>query len=293
MKIYIIPVEKQFQPNGISHSYPQYNSQYGVEQDIIEYIRNNNLETNQPENADWFYLPIFWTRWHVNHGYAKTGVIELQNYINSLNYNFDKVFTICQYDDGVIVNLKGAKVFLSSRKTNEGIDIPLLARELSEIVDLSTLPKIQERKIFASFAGVFRNHPIREKMASSLAGIKDVLLYDGNYGTEHFINLMANSKIALCPRGYGGSSFRFYEAMQLGAIPFLIGDIDTRPFKNYIDWDSCSLYLETPNMIKPFLENITDEKLDKLSENLPKVWDKIKYGSWGKYVIKEIENGIR
>ena len=104
---------------------------------------------------------------------------------------------------------------------------------------------------------------------------------------------MANSKIALCPRGYGGSSFRFYEAMQLGAIPFLIGDIDTRPFKNYIDWDSCSLYLETPNMIKPFLENITDEKLDKLSENLPKVWDKIKYGSWGKYVIKEIENGIR
>lgn len=283
MKIYIQPIDKEFQPDGIIQPYPQYNSQYGVEQDMIAYLEKHNITTPNKEEADWVYLPIFWTRWHVNHGWSSWGRDILQNYVNSLNLNYDKVFTVCQYDDGPISDLKTATVFLSSRKTDRGIDIPLLASPLQR------KKQWKDKTILASFSGIFSTHPFRQKMADSLKDTKNVFLYNGNYGTEHFVNLMENSQIALCPRGYGGSSFRFYEAMQLGAIPFLIGDIDTRPFKEYINWEACSFYLDDPNRTGEFLENIDISKLEEMSRNTLDTWDKIKYGEWCNYVIRRLE----
>lgn len=282
MKIYIHPINKEFQPDGIAHPYPQYNSQYGVEQDILDYLQRHNLTTLDKNNADWIYLPIFWTRWHVNHSWSSWGRDILQDYVDSLNLEYDKVFTVCQYDDGPIVDLKAATIFLSSRKTEKGIDIPLLASPLER------KKQWKDKTILASFAGIFSTHPFRQIMANSLKDNKNVALYNGNYGTEHFVNLMENSQIALCPRGYGGSSFRFYEAMQFGTIPFLIGDIDTRPFKQYIDWNSCSFYLDDPNKTKEFLENIDTSKLEEMSRNALDTWDKIKYGEWCKYALKEL-----
>ena len=282
MKIYIQPVEKDFQPDGIAQPYPQYNSQYGVEQDILIYLKEHNLTTLDMRESNWIYLPIFWTRWHVNHGWSSWGRDILQNYVNSLNLDYDKVFTVCQYDDGPISDLKTATIFLSSRKTDRGIDIPLLASPLQR------KKQWKDKTILASFSGIFSTHPFRQKMADSLKDTKNVFLYNGNYGAEHFINLMENSQIALCPRGYGGSSFRFYEAMQLGAIPFLIGDIDTRPFKQFIDWDSCSFYLDNPDKTAEFLKNIDSSKLEAMSNNLVEVWEKIKYGKWCEYAIAQL-----
>lgn len=283
MKVYIQPVIKDFQPDGIAQPYPQYNSQYGVEQDMVEYLNSHNLTTPNKEDADWIYLPIFWTRWHVNHTWSSWGRDILQNYVNSLEIGDGKnVFTVCQYDDGPIANIGNATTFLSSRKTAYGIDIPLLASPLQ------TTKKWADKYIFASFSGLFSTHTMRYRMANSLRDSQDVFLYDGNYGTEHFITLMENSQIALCPRGYGGSSFRFYEAMQLGAIPFLIGDIDTRPFKQFIDWDSCSFYLDNPDKTAEFLKNIDTSKLEAMSNNLVEVWEKIKYGKWCEYAIAQL-----
>lgn len=282
MKIYIQPVDKKFQPEGIPQVYPRYNSQYGVEQDIVAYLEKSNLLVSNKNEADWIYLPIFWTRWHINNDYGKNNLDILKNYIYSLNLDFKKVFTVCQYDDGPIVDLQDAKIFLSSRKTKEGIDIPLLATPFS----IST--KWEDKILFASFSGRIFTHPFRSRMAKSLSGYPNAKLYNGDYGTEHFTNLMSKSKIALCPRGYGGGSFRFYEAMQFGAIPLLIGDIDTRPFKKYIDWDSCSFYLENPDKAREFLERIDTSKLEEMSKNTLVVWGKIKYGEWCNYVFREL-----
>lgn len=282
MKIYIQPVNKEFQPEGIANPYPQYNNQFGVEQDILVYLKKNNFTIEDKEKADWIYLPIFWTRWHVNHGWSSWGRDILQSYVNSLNLDFKKTFTVCQYDDGPIADLQEAVIFLSSRKTEKGIDIPLLASPIR------TTLKWEDKDVLASFSGIYKNHPFRERMAKSLSGEKNIFLYNGNYGTEHFMSLMERSKIALCPRGYGGSSFRFYEAMQLGSVPVLIGDIDIRPFKKYIYWDSCSFYLDNPDKTKDFLKNISNENLEAKNRNLSVVWNEIKYGSWCKYLIKEL-----
>lgn len=284
MKVYIQAVSEEFQPDAIAQPYPQYNSQYGVEQDIVVYLEEHKLTTDNIQDADWIYLPIFWTRWHVNHGWSVWGRDILQKYVDSLNLDTNKVFTVCQYDDGPIADLGNATVFLSSRKTDKGIDIPLLASPLERH------NRWEDKNIFASFSGSSRTHPFRHRIWQSIMvrGTPNVPLYDGNYGTDHFIKLMEYSQIALCPRGYGGSSFRFYEAMQFGTVPFLIGDIDTRPFKQFIDWKSCSFYLDNPDHTGEFLEAVDQIELKKMSEKLPEAWEKIKYGKWCEYAIKQL-----
>jgi len=52
-----------------------------------------------------------------------------------------------------------------------------------------------------------------------------------------FINTTIDSKFALAPRGYGRSSFRFFEIFQLGTIPVYIwNDVNWLPFQDTIDY---------------------------------------------------------
>jgi hypothetical protein len=55
-------------------------------------------------------------------------------------------------------------------------------------------------------------------------------------GTQHnikpdtsYVSRLTSSKIALCPRGVGNSSYRIYEALRCGAIPLIIADDWIRP----------------------------------------------------------------
>jgi hypothetical protein len=101
---------------------------------------------------------------------------------------------------------------------------------------------------------------------------------------------MLRSYIALCPRGYGGSSFRFYEAMQLGVVPLLIGDIDTRPFKPFLDWDHLSLYARSVDKALGVLDSYTTDELLQFGERARRVWkERLTFGKWCRYVFKELE----
>jgi len=285
MKIYILPVNQSTQPSRQNNIYPAHNDDYGVEQDFFEFLcRNPKLLTDRVEEADWHYLPIYWTRWLVNHDYGKLGNNELQQYVDKALISPRKTFTICQYDDGPVVNLHGTTVLLSSRKTKVGIDIPLLS-------SAHKIPLFKPRKKYlASFIGRVSTHKIRAKISNIISGNDKCLFIDGDIGTKKYVSLMLKSYVALCPRGYGGSSFRFYESMQLGLIPFLIGDIDTRPFKKYIEWDKFSFYTDHPKKIMEIINKYADKELQEMGKIAKEVWDKdLSYQKWCNFVLKELE----
>ncbi|MCO6459031.1 MAG: exostosin family protein [Pirellulaceae bacterium] len=58
---------------------------------------------------------------------------------------------------------------------------------------------------------------------------------------EQFQQVLARSRFALCPRGTGPSTLRFWEALQAGAVPVLISDAMRLP-AGY-DWRRCILRL--------------------------------------------------
>ncbi len=289
MKIFIIPIDKRFRPKKQRFRYPKHNSDYGVEQDFYEYIsKKHDVLTKNENEADWHYLPIFWTRWHLNHEYGKSGLEELQIEINKKIINPEKTFIICQYDDGPIVDLGCSLKFLSSRKSSDGIDIPLLSSKHKE-------PFFKKRKKYiASFTGRIGTHQIRKHMVDDLLNKDEFFIRDGNFSANFFVKKVLESYISLCPRGYGGSSFRFFESMQLGVVPMLIGDIDTRPFKKFIDWNNISFYAESTENLSGFLKSLDKENLLFMSKNAKKIYEEnLAYGKWCEFVLKELNERLK
>jgi hypothetical protein len=285
MKIYIIPIEEKFRPKKQGFKYPIHNKDYGVEQDFYKYLTNNKeILTNNPNKADWHYLSVFWTRWHLNHNYGKEGLSDLQNEVNKKITDSSKTFTICQYDDGPLADLEKATLFLASRKSESGIDIPLLSSPHCMPIFKKT------KKYLASFVGRISTHELRIKMSEVLSKEKDILIKDGDFGPRYFINKILRSYISLCPRGYGGSSFRFFESMQLGVVPLLIGEPDTRPFKKFINWDIISLYSKNTDNLKNIILPRRQEELVKMGKEAKEVYENnLTYQKWCPYVIKELE----
>lgn len=261
IKIFVLQVSPSARPGSQPFIYPRHNSDFGVEQDFHLFLSNNEklFLVDNPADADFHYLPVYWTRWHLNHNYGSVGLGELQDKVNDAIIDENKTFTVCQYDDGPVCDLGNSIVFLSSRKGLSGFDIPLLCASHDDKYK-SPGNFFQPKKHTATFVGRLSTHEIRKLMANRLCCDTEVCIFDGDFGTEFFAATTASSFVALCPRGYGGSSFRFFEAMSIGVVPFLIGDIDTRPFKDWLPWDRISFYTDSVDQVRLTLR---DHSLDE------------------------------
>lgn len=289
MKIFVLPIHKAAQPRSQGFSYPRHNNDYGVEQDFLRYLSADQaLMATSPEEADWHYLPVFWTRWHLNHNYGKDGNKELQSYVDSAILDDTRTFTVCQYDDGPLVNVGKTVQFLASRKTEQGIDIPLLCNPHRK-------PFIKPKKKYrASFVGRLGTHPLRKEMAKVLQGRPDILIRDGDIGTRAFVKTVLQSCLALSPRGYGGSSFRMFEAMQLGVAPVLIGDIDTRPFKRSLPWNDASIFVNGVETLNAALDEKSEIDLIEMGLRAAELYrNHLTYQKWCPYVLKELQKELR
>ena len=132
---------------------------------------------------------------------------------------------------------------------------------------------------------------MRYDMARVLGKHEFIDIQDGQWGTPYFTHQMLESHVALCPRGYGGSSFRFYEAMSLGVCPMLIGDIDNRPFKKWIDWDRVSAYARAPEEAEGILEATAPDEWLRRGERAREAYERdLAFGKWCRYVLKELED---
>jgi len=283
MKIYILPIHNDFRPQ---HGFiaPAHNLDYGIENDFECWLREHpEYITWDANEADYHYLPIYWNRYYCQYWGEHTD--ELQAEILKLVSRDKPTFTICEYDPQVMqphLDLCNMTIFTASRQGEKGIDIPLLCSPHQEI------PLPDNRCYLASFMGKFETSDYRGKIQERINHRPDVILFPG-MGTKAYAELMANSEIALAPRGHGGQSFRFYEAMQFETVPFLIGDLDTRPFKKWIDWDACSLYTGDVNEIESIMDSGRDWRT--MGREARRLWqDELHYGKWEKYVIKVLSN---
>lgn len=285
LRIFKIPLPPDLMPMKAPFRYPSYSKDWGVEQDFLEYLERSDYLTKNQATASHHYLPIFWTRYWVQKNYGRSGVSELNLYLKSLELDQDKLFTICQYDDGPLIDLAfGKGLYLSSRKTESlGIDIPLIA---------SNLPKLwtrKSKKYLMSFAGRFDTHPIRMDLKSAAVGNINVHIAHGQLNSRQFAAMLQKSLVVLCPRGYGGSSFRFYEAMQAGSVPCLIGDIDTRAFKSQIPWEKISFYFKTPRQAINTIEKMDAGLLEEMGLLAQKYYSqRLKLGRWNDLLINDL-----
>jgi hypothetical protein len=285
-KIFLLRISQELQPRRQSFSYPSHNRDYGIEQDFLAYLkRHPELLASSADEADWHYLPAFWTRWHLNNDYGRQRRDLLQSLVSGALLDDSKTFTVCQYDDGPLVPLGRAIVYLGSRKTDAGRDAPLLCTRHKR-------PWLPPRKRYrASFCGRLATHPMRQELAAVVRDRDDVSIVDGENGTAFFVSHTLASHIALAPRGYGGSSFRFYEAMQLGVVPLLVGDVDTRPFKGLLPWSEVSLYARSATEALRRIDAYGNKRLAEMGRAARRLYESaVAYGCWCPLLLRELES---
>jgi len=161
-------------------------------------------------------------------------------------------FTVVQHDDGPLLNLPpNTKVYGSCFGD---VPIPLIYEDTRHTFERIPRKSFQEKDIFCSFVGnITSNHVmpnVREELFKTL-NYPFILIDSGGWTSvvnqslqELFIETTLDSKFVLAPRGYGRSSFRFFECFQLGTIPVYIwNDVNWLPFQKQIDYTKLCVVL--------------------------------------------------
>lgn len=252
----------------------------------VEYPKNNftifeEWFFDHAVDADRIYLPIFFTSYQVNHSYGKDhkSMRDLQEFVDSIDRS-KKYYLPCQYDDGPLVDFKDldVKVFGSG---GGRIDFP---------IPLVTMPHPytfdRRRDIFCSFAGGM-THPIRTEIVRRYSG--KYVIPKKTIPIDEYCGLMARSTFALCPRGYGKSSFRICEALQYGAIPVYISDDFIVPGNQYFGEYGITLHSDAVRTLDRVLHELPIEMIESLQEAGKRVYkDLFSYEGCKKLILDNL-----
>jgi glycosyltransferase involved in cell wall biosynthesis len=100
-----------------------------------------------------------------------------------------------------------------------------------QIAENTPNPLISEPEFLFSFLGRISTHPIRKAVLA--LDKKNTPCLDVTNGPRRFpdfhfsqtyFSLIKRSKFVLCPRGFGASTIRIFEAMRYGRVPVIISD---------------------------------------------------------------------
>lgn len=282
MKIYILPVKSELYRRPKINPFVEHSEGFNCETDFLSFLKSHeSLITNNPSEADWHYLPVYWSYWQLSNDYGRSGREEMSNYLKSLVLDESKTFTISEADDEPSFGLN-IKVFSGNTDNFGWTPIPILTLP-------HALPKVlPDKKYLSNFVGNLKGWPIRETMKKVLEGREDVKIIQNKKGEDLFVNTVLESYTTLCPRGSAKGSYRFYESMQLGVVPIMISDSDFRPFKKQINWDSFSYYVSNPLVLPNLLDSLDIEDLKKKGEIAKANWDILSEQTWCSFVLEEL-----
>jgi len=273
-------------------TYPIYHRGLYLEQYFYQYFLEHKDVFGKLNRE---YLPIFFTNIYHLHNFNGIDICVnyLSHYFKSLDKN-KKYFAVTQHDDA-IYQKHDLDILQFSAGGNYGdIPIPLVA---------SKIPDVKENKkdIFCSFIGS-QTHSIRLKMIEVLKNNKKYCLEvnkwvpvisQSNY--EKFIDITSRSIFCLCPRGYGPSSFRLYEAMQLGSIPVYIYDKRWLPWEDKINWNDICILIPEEKIkdIDSILSGIDQKRIEFMMGKIKEYYnDYFTIESTAKNILDFLKNDV-
>ena len=261
---------------GSPFTYPPFKNGLYLEEYFLTKTINDKTQYSRK------YIPALWTNFQL-YSWFKSKKKEMQDILNKWvqnNPSPDGYFTIVQYDDGPLLDLPENTIVYGACSGDE--ILPLVYQDVTH--KLSKIPKksFKNKSILCSFVGSNTNNDnvlpnVREEMIKkfeknpnfTISVTKQHTINVQVVSQYNFINTTVNSKFALAPRGYGRSSFRFFEIFQLGSIP----DKEWLPFKDKIDYSKIciSLNINDIDKLENILLNITEEQYNTMYEEYNKI----------------------
>jgi hypothetical protein len=190
-----------------------------------------------------------------------------------------KYFTVSQHADAPKHRLPLNTVnFSAGGNAKNTIPIPLICGEHISDSDLIE----NKKEFFCSFVGSINTHPCRAMLFNALGGKSDYkFVLKEKWSNEiseserfNFIEVTKRSKFTLCPRGYGATSWRLYEAMQLNSVPVYIYDKLHLPFQEQLNWDDIcvSIHIDDIQSVDQILRSISDDRYEFMVDTIRNVY---------------------
>ena len=188
------------------------------------------------------YIPVAWTDcMHTNRLKAA-----MQEVLTNLKPQF-KYFTVLQADlgfnhDQLSLTVPSNIDFILFSSGGDSpplntVPVPLLKEELK--------PAGFGKTISVSFQASVHTHPIRQAIYDQF---NDVYLFLGGE-CNNWKMISESSNMSFCPRGFGTTSFRMFETLQLGTIPLYVWQHEKwLPFQEIIDWNEFAVVIEAEDI---------------------------------------------
>ncbi len=259
--------------------YPPFSQMY-FEKYFYNYIQKlNNDEITKK------YIPVYWTELQI----SSYNITKLQHSILNTLDKQKYYFTVVQHDDGINVYMPNNVIVFGMGGIGH-IALPL-TYENPQVFEKY---KNNKKHILCSFVGSI-THNCRQIMVDKLSNIDDISIIANNEWTnqidvnkqEAFLQVTSSSKFTLCPRGYGKTSFRLYEALKLGSIPIYIYDDCFLPYREILDWSKLAVLVHVGDIgnIHSIIKSISDEQINEMLEYYKKYEYLFTYEGMCEYVV--------
>lgn len=297
-------VDKKFRPTVPLLKYPPFKNGRTFEEYFFDFWRTSNVSTGDRQYLH--YIDVFWLNLHIHKPNSLWNRRQLEEITkiecDNAKKNGQIPFTLCQWDDNISITVPdNLVVFAIGAKQN--VPVPLIIEDKTN--RLLNLPRLtyQEKKYLCSFVGT-TTHNIRRKVWDHYKNNKQFKFAVKTSWqpklpedlVKTFIDITQYSKFALAPRGYGVSSFRFFEIMQMGVIPIYIHNDDKDnglPFLDepeLIDYSKFAIVLnanEIPKLAQ-ILESITEEKYTEMQKEVERMNHYFSLEESCKYILRNL-----
>ena len=279
--------DKNFMLKENKDIYPPFKKGLYLEEFFLKKYKETKIITKRK------YIPCLWTNFQIEpdfvyneNNYKK----KLQDILNSWlkeNPSNDGYFTVVQHADGCLLELPSNTLIYSSGGKGD-IIIPLIYEDISNRLENEEKKYYHQKDIFCSFVGSLTGNKdnnsfvrkiIFEKFKNNSEFKFNITNWDPiitKENKDNFITKIINSKFSFAPRGYGRTSFRFYEVLNLGSVPIYVwDDILWLPYQDILDYRKFSIIINIKDIDN--LENILNNINEKSYNNMLKEYCNIKH----------------
>lgn len=262
----------------------------------IEYHFYEHIKNNKSHYSNLHYLPIQWEN-TIDNDILK--INKIKTTLSNLEKDHKKMFTVSRLTGGPKVHLTNCIVFTTGGIFNMPKNENLSYVPIPLIADKYENKPVHNKKYIASYIG--RNtHPVRIELENIFKNNKNYFVKNlKNMNSEFDIEkqkaykkIISESYFSFAPRGFGPTSFRLYESIELGVVPVYIGEDFLLPFSEIIDWEKLCVLVKFKD-----LKNL-DKKLYKIL-NSDFYNEMVNYGKYcenkffnNDFIIKYITNFV-
>ena len=202
------------------------------------------------------YLDVFWTNLQIDPRFGRGLGAIVQKLLHEQYPDPNKrYFTVVQHDDGILLQLPPHTTIYAAGGTGH-VPLPLIYEDTRHTLESHPRKSFREKTILCSFVGSI-THRVRQIMGQTLTNPAHFSysvaanwtnVVDSQKQTL-FIDTTVDSKFCLAPRGYGRSSFRFFEAFQLGTVPIYVwDDMEWLPYLDILDYSKFAISIHVSKL---------------------------------------------